>query len=104
MGKDIGKNTNTYDDVNAPLAITLNTNTYTKLLDANNKRIGYKISNESSKTIFVKEQGAAIPDSSDRGFVVFARTVYESKPDQIPIGEISAKAISGSPEVLVVEE
>lgn len=102
--KSIGRNTNTYEEVNAPLPITLNTSTYTDVLVANSERIGYKITNSSAHDIFVKEMLGTLPDQQDRGFVVFKRSVYESKPDNIPVGVISVKAVSGSPEILVVEE
>lgn len=99
-----GRNTNTYEEVNAPLPIQLNTLTYTNLVDGNPNRFGYKISNDSPHDIIVKEQAFDNPDSGDRGFKVFKRSLYESKTDNIPIGPISAKAVSGSPSVLFVEE
>ena len=102
--KRIGRNTNMYSAVNAPLAITLNTATYTTLAVEFLERIGYKITNDSAHDIIVKEQEFDNPDSLDRGFKVFKRSVYESKPDNFPTGEISAKAVSGSPSVLYVEE
>lgn len=103
MARNKGRSTNTYDDVNAPLGIALNTSTYTTLLTANEDRIGYKITNDTPHDILVKEQGAGDPDSADRGFEVFKRAMYESTTDNIAVGEISAKALTGSPIVLVVE-
>ncbi len=100
----IGRNINTYNEVNAPLPIQLNTATYTTLIGDNIERIGYKISNDSAHDILVKEQAFDDPDSADRGFRVFKRSLYESKTDNVPIGPISAKAVSGSPFVLFVEE
>jgi len=102
--KSIGRNTNTYDEVNAPLAITLNTTTYTDVLSANPDRIGYKITNDTAHDILVKEMSGVLPDQLDRGFKIFKRTVYESKVDNIPVGIISVKASTGSPSILVVEE
>ena len=102
--KSIGRNTNTYDSVNAPLGITLNTSTYTTLLPPSPTRIGYKVTNDSSHDILIKEQAAGVPDSADRGFKVFKRSVYESVPDNVPVGEISAKALTGTPTILIVEE
>ena len=100
----IGRNTNKYDEVNAPVAMPLNTATYTDVLAANSDRVGYKITNDSAHDILVKEQGGSVPDQLDRGFKVFKRTVYESKVDNIPVGIISAKALTGTPSILVVEE
>ena len=102
--KVIGRNINTYDEVNAPLAIALNTSTYTTLTAASPKRIGYKITNDTAHDILIKEMAFDNPDALDRGFTLFKRSVYESKPDNVPVGEISAKALSGSPSVLFVEE
>ena len=100
----IGRNTNTYDSVNAPTAIPLNTSTYTTLASAQPDRIGYKITNDTAHDILVKEQAFDDPDALDRGFKVFKRSVYESRTDNTPVGEISAKASSGTPSVLFVEE
>jgi len=104
MTKKIGRNINTYDEVNAPLSIALNTTTYTDILIANERRIGYKITNDTAHDIFVKEQSGALPDQLDRGFKIFKRSSYESKVDNVPVGIISVKAASGSPSILVVEE
>lgn len=104
MSKMIGRNANTYDTVDAPLAVALNTATYTTIAAPNDNRIGYKITNDTAHDILVKEQAFDNPDALDRGFKVFKRSVYESKADNIPIGEISAKASSGSPSILYVEE
>ncbi len=98
----IGSNQNSYDEPTTPTPITLNTTTYTKLLDANEFRIGYKISNLSNATVLIREK--ADVDDLDRGFALFGKTVYESKEIDIPHGEIHAKALTDSPEVLVTEE
>lgn len=100
----IGRNINTYDEVNAPLSIVLNTATYTDILPANTARIGYKITNDTAHDILVKEMSGTIPDQLDRGFKIFKRTVYESLVDNVPVGIISVKATSGSPSILVVEQ
>lgn len=104
MVRSVGKNINTYDTVDAPLSITLNTTTYTTLLSPDPERIGYKLTNDSPFDILVKEKAFDNPDSADRGFKVFKRTVYESKADNVPVGEISAKATNGTPSILAVSE
>lgn len=104
MTRMIGRNINTYDTVDAPLAVALNTATYTTIAGPNDLRIGYKITNDSPHDILIKEKAFDDPDALDRGFQVFKRSVYESKVDNIPVGEISAKALSGSPSILFVEE
>lgn len=104
MAAKQGRNINTYTNVNAPPPIQLNTSTYTPLGAENLKRIGYKITNDSPHDILVKEQAFDDPDSADRGFKVFKRSLYETKPDNVAIGPISAKAVSGSPFVMFVEE
>ena len=102
--KMIGRNVNTYTSVNAPLAITLNTATYTTLAAPMADRVGYKVTNDNPHDILIKEAAFDEPDALDRGFGLFKRSVYESKPDNVPVGEISAKALSGTPAVLFVEE
>lgn len=104
MARNTGKNRDTYDTVNAPLAITLNTATYTTTLSANPDRLGYTITNDNAQDIFVKEKAAGDPDSADRGFTIFKRSVYESPDSPVAIGEISCKAVSGSPSILVTEK
>lgn len=103
MAKTIGGNTNTYDDVIAPLAITLNTSTYTTLLSPDVNRIGYTLGNLSNNTILIKEKVADDPDSADRGYPFFGRSVISREAPNIPIGEISAKALTGSPSILVTD-
>jgi len=102
IGKISSTDIQEYNNPDTPLAIALNTTTYTKLLDANEKRIGYKVSNLDQNTILIVEK---VPDDDlDRGFVLFGRTVYESKDGSIPIGEIHAKALTGTPSVLATDE
>ncbi len=102
MTRRLDRNINSYDDPFTPTEIALNTSTYTKLLDSNEDRISYTLSNLSQQTIIVREK--AFGDNLERGFAVFGRTVYTSETDQIPHGEIHALAKSGSPSVLVTEQ
>lgn len=104
MVRSAGKNRDTYDTVNTPLAITLNTATYTTVLSPEPNRLGYTITNDNAQDVFVKEKAAGDPDSADRGFTIFKRSVYESPESPVAIGEISCKAASGSPSVLVMEK
>ena len=99
---EIHSNVDHYDDPTTPLAIVLNTTTYTKILDINVRRIGYKVTNLSNNTILIVEK---VPDdNSERGFALFGRTVYESKAGLIARGEIHALALTGTPSVLVTDE
>ena len=98
-----GKNRDTHDTVKSPLAIALNTSTYTTVLVADPDRFGYTITNDTSKEILVKEKAFDDPDALDRGFKVWGRTTYESPTTPVAIGEISCKAVSGTPSVLVTE-
>lgn len=100
----IGRNRNTYAEVNAPLAITLNTSTYTDVLVANPKRLGYKIGNMGAHDLLVKEMEGTMPDQLDRGFPIFKRSLYETpNGGDIAVGIISVKALSGTPSIFVVE-
>ena len=101
--RTIGRNLNKYDTVIAPTPIALNTVAYTTVSVANEDRLGYKITNDSAHDVLVKEQAFDNPDSLDRGFKVFKRSVYESPPDNVPVGPISVKAVSGAPSILFVE-
>ena len=103
MSKTIGRNRNTYTDVNAPLEITLNSSSYTEIFPANEDRLGYKITKVGGD-ILVKEMATDKPDSLDRGFEVKKNVSYESPADNMAVGIISAKARAGSPTVLAVEE
>lgn len=95
MAKNIGRNTTIYDSTTGA-DVSLNTSTYTSLFPPNTGRIGYKISNDSSHDILVQENGGS--------FLVFKRSLYESKQDNIFIGEILAKSVTGSPTIKVMEE
>lgn len=95
MTKRIGRNTNTYNETTGG-DIVLNTSTYEVLLTENADRVGYKISNDTSSDILVNENG--------NDFVVPKRSFYESKTDNIFVGELTAKAVTGSPTIKVVEE
>ena len=103
MGLQTGRSANTYTEVNAPLEITLNNATYTEILPANPERVGYKVT-QVKKNILIKEMEAGTPDSLDRGFELRAKSNYESKADNVPIGAISAKSLNGNTTILVVEE
>lgn len=95
MTKTIERTSNRYDDTNGS-DVVLNTSTYTVLLDANDKRIGYKITNDTGNEVLVNENGS--------DFLMFKRTLYESTTDNIFIGELTAKAVTGTPTVKVVEQ
>jgi hypothetical protein len=94
---------NSYDSITGA-TVTLNNTDFVTVLAPNMGRIDYKITNDSPHDIIIKEQAFDDPDSTtDIGFSVFKRSVYESPPDNIAVGEISAKAVSGNPEIRVVE-
>lgn len=95
MTKTIERTSNRYDDTNGS-DVELNTSTYTVLLVANSMRIGYKITNDNGQEVLINENGA--------DFLMFKRSLYESTTDNIFIGELTAKAVSGTPTVKVVEQ
>ena len=98
----LGRNTNTYTSVNAPLEIAINDVTYTEILPANPMRIGYKIT-RIKRDILVKEMGAGVPDHLDRGFEVKREDSYVSEIDNFPVGIVSVKSANGNTSILVVE-
>lgn len=93
-----------YDESTTPTGITLNTTDYVTLLAPNKNRLGYKVSNNSNKDVLIKEKAFNDPDSLDRGFLLVKNSFYQSPGDRIYIGEVSAKAVTDSPVVLVTEE
>jgi len=95
MAKTIERNSNRYDDTIGS-DVVLNTSTYTVLLVANSLRIGYKVTNDTGNEILINENGA--------DFLMFKRSLYESTTDNIFIGELTAKAVTGTPTVKVVEQ
>jgi len=94
MAKKIERTRNTYDETSGG-DVVLNTSTYTVLLEPNPNRIGYKITNNTSKDILVNENG--------KDFTVYKRSLYESEPDNVFTGELTSKSLSGTPTISVVE-
>lgn len=105
MVKETESTLNKYDDPNDPPAFTLSSTIYTQLFDDNPDRVGYRISNDSNKSIFIKERAFDDPDDNViRGFWIPARTPWESDSGKIVTGPISAIAVSGSPTIVAQEE
>lgn len=98
MSKTIGRNVNKTDVGGDKSPVTLNSSTATKILDANDDRISYTISNPNSQDVWIKEQAATV-DNLKQGKILFKRSVYESPTDNIYTGEVSAISVSGSPSV-----
>ena len=97
----IGRNINKYNNPLLTSGIMLNPDTSTKILDVNPNRIGYRISNTSSKDVWIKEQAASV-DNAKKGDIVWKRSTGTSEVDNIYTGEISAIAVSGNPIIFVV--
>ncbi len=95
---------NTYDSPNTPLAVTLNTSTYTTVLAANPTRMRLTLSNLSVfSDEIIKEKAAGDPDSLVRGWVLKKGETFIYESDTIPVGEISALGVSGTPTILATE-
>ena len=99
--KKIGRNSNKYDST-VTGSVTLNATTSTTVLIANSDRMGYSISNTSSKDVWIKEQAASV-DNLKEGEIVWARSTASSEPDQMYHGEVSAIAVSGTPTIYIKE-
>jgi len=97
----IGENTSTNDEAVLSDAIALNSTTSVVVQSANDDRLEFTFSNPSSKQVWLKFQAASV-DNDKKGIVVFARTDYEM-PRGKYLGEISAIAESGTPDVYTVE-
>lgn len=95
MTKMIERTSNRYEETSGS-DVVLNTSTYTVLLTANSMRIGYKVTNDNGQEVLINENGA--------DFLMFKRSLYESTRDNIFTGELTAKAVSGTPTVKVSEQ
>lgn len=102
MAKTIGRNTNINDTVTLSSAIALNATTSTKIADVLEDRINFTVSNNSSQDVWLKLQAASV-DNDKKGIFLFKRTIYEMPADNIYVGEISAIAENGTPNVYVSE-
>ena len=102
MAKKIGRNTNSYDTVETSKDVVLSTVTYTKLLDANNRRIRYKVENETVHKIKILEEAFVAQTVAD-GELLPPSSIGQSDVDQLPTGEIWGIAVTGTPSVKVTE-
>lgn len=102
MTKVIGRNINVNDTAILSSAIALNASTSVLVQAANTNRIFYAISNPENKDIWLKKQSAA-SDNDKKGIFVPRGGYWEMPADNIYTGEISAIAVSGTPNVYSVE-
>ena len=102
--KQIESTRNTYDDPDTPGLIPLSAGVYVQVLDPDDSRIGYTISNESGITLYVKEKAFDDPDDTTVvGETIWARTKHKNKAGEPPTGAVSVMPKSGSPSILVEE-
>lgn len=102
MTKTVGRNTNRNDTATLSSAIALNASTSTTVSVADDTRINFTISNNSSQDVWLKFQAASV-DNDKKGIFLFKRTIYEMPTDNIYTGEISAIAENGTPNVFVTD-
>lgn len=84
-------------------AIELNSTTSTKILDAckkGNPRLYYRVVNNSSHDVWVKEQATNI-DNDKKGILIPKKTTHTSMAGNSYIGEICAIAVTDLPSVYV---
>jgi len=94
---------NTNDNCNGiPTGISLNASTSTKIADSNANRIFFAVSNPSNKDIWLKLQIATV-DNDKKGIFMPANSYWEMPTDNVYIGEISAIANSGTPDIYTTE-
>jgi hypothetical protein len=102
MTHKIGRTRNFNSEATNSEAIILNTSTRTTVAPANSNRIALEISNNSNnKSIFLFKQASSI--TTGRGIKIAPNGIWWMDADNIYLGEVSAIADSGTPEVSYIE-
>ena len=99
MTKVIGSTSNTTDETTGLAGVALNTLTWTKTHNANPKRLLWRAANFAPNIVVCREAPASAPDSGERPIPLPKNSVYESQPDNVYTGEISAKSLTGTPTI-----
>ena len=102
MAELIQRTRDTNDVAIISSAIALNTSTSTILSGAFVRRIFFAVSNSSNKDIWLKLQAASV-DNDKKGIFVPRNSYWEMQQDNIYIGEISAIANIGAPDIYITE-
>ena len=101
INKTIGGNRNTTDESNSS-TFTLNDTSTITISQANKDRLYFAVSNPSSKDIILKFQASSVDNLKD-DVIVYKRSFYEMPETNTYVGEISAIADSGTPDINVTE-
>jgi len=97
-----GRNRNTNNEASLSSAIALNSTTTTTVQVANERRIFFAYSNPDNKDVWLKFQEASLDDDK-KGLFIPKNGYWEMPMDSIYIGEISAIAVSGTPNAYPTE-
>ena len=98
----IGRNINTHDTAVLSAAIALNSSTSTTVQASNDDRLFFSFSNADNRDVWLKLQ-AATTDNDMKGIFVPRNGYWEMPTDNTYTGEISAIAVSGTPDVYTTE-
>jgi len=101
MAARIGRNKNTNNEADVDSAVALNATTSTAVLSSNSERIYIAIA-VTGGDAWVKLQPAAM-DNDKKGIPICDGQTYELPTDNMYTGEISAIAVSGTPNAYPTE-
>lgn len=96
-----GRNINTND---APVhtSVSLNSSTWTEILDSNTNRVSIEIQNDNSQEVLL--YFGATGDAVDADALkLYKKALYYSFTDNVDTSKISAKSVSGTPTLRIKE-
>ena len=99
MAKKFGRNRNSSDEATTT-TITLNDSTSTLIKAAGAFFTRFEVSNQSNRDVYIKLQAASV-DNIKEGEFLPRGSVWTMPEDQLYIGEISAIADAGTPDITV---
>lgn len=99
--RKIGRNRNSYPDVDSRGYLNISSTEWTKAFDENERRLGYRFSDPSGDYYILEEEPDDPMDDTPKGFIQFKRTLYITPDDLVPIGQIWLLAKSGNQQVMI---
>ena len=102
IDKTLGRNRSITDTALISSAIALNSSTSTTVASLFLSRMNFTFSNSSNKDLWLKYQAASV-DNDKKGIWVPRNSVFEMTADNYYTGEISAIAVTGTPNINVTE-
>jgi len=98
-----GRNVNSNDTAELSDAIATNTSTAVTVTLANDNRLFFCVNNDdTNQGVWIKLQAASVDDDK-KGIFIPKKSFWQMPVDNIYIGEISAVADNGTPDVFYTE-